>query len=92
MGRYPDLIRVFACTHRLVNAANSTHHGRIRNSLHDALHAMSQDDKLIDLSAERAKRVHDLNEKRLNEVRQAFEQAMPLGKPKKKSKNKPKKR
>ncbi|WVV49627.1 hypothetical protein THH46_07150 [Pseudomonas sp. NA13] len=44
---------------------------------------MSQDDKLIDLSAERAKRVHDLNEKRLNEVRQAFEQAMPLGKPRK---------
>nr|BFE90843.1 hypothetical protein GCM10020185_13790 [Pseudomonas brassicacearum subsp. brassicacearum] len=50
---------------------------------------MSQDDKLIDLSAERAKRVHDLNEKkRLNEVRQAFEQAMPLGKPKKKSRKK----
>ena len=53
---------------------------------------MSQDDKLIDLSTERVKRVHDLNEKRLNEVRQAFEQAMPLGKTKKKSKNKPKKR
>ncbi|MEX3775928.1 hypothetical protein [Pseudomonas sp. MYb118] len=54
---------------------------------------MSQDDKLIDLNAERAKRVHDLNDKRLNEVRQAFEQAMPLGKPpKKKPKNKPKKR
>jgi len=53
---------------------------------------MSQDDKLIDLSTERAKRVHDLNEKRLNEVRNAFEQAMPLGKIKKKSKNKPKKR
>jgi hypothetical protein len=58
----------------------------------DALNAMSQDDKLIDLNAERAKRVHDLNDKRLNEVRQAFEQAMPLGKPKKKPKNKPKKR
>ncbi|MCY1249494.1 hypothetical protein D9M71_391020 [compost metagenome] len=56
---------------------------------------MSQDDKLIDLNAERAKRVHDLNEKRLNEVRQAFEQAMPLTKAKakaKKPKNKPKKR
>ena len=53
---------------------------------------MSDDDKLIDLNAERAKRVHDLNDKRLNEVRQAFEQAMPLGKPKKKPKNKPKKR
>ncbi|UOB25353.1 hypothetical protein MRY17_06545 [Pseudomonas orientalis] len=47
---------------------------------------MSDDDKLIDLNAERAKRVHDLNDKRLNEVRQAFEQAMPLGKAKKKSK------
>lgn len=57
----------------------------------DALNAMSQDDKLIDLNAERAKRVHDLNDKRLNEVRQAFEQAMPLGKAKKKPK-KPKKR
>ena len=48
--------------------------------------------RAIDLNAERAKRVHDLNDKRLNEVRQAFEQAMPLGKPKKKPKNKPKKR
>ncbi|BBP69325.1 hypothetical protein PHLH6_13290 [Pseudomonas sp. Seg1] len=54
--------------------------------------AMSQDDTLIDLNAERAKRVHDIKEKRLNEVRNAFEQAMPLGKAKKKSKNKPKKR
>ena len=60
--------------------------------LPNALNAMSQDDKLIDLNSERAKRVHDLNEKRLNEVRQAFEQAMPLGKPKKKPKSKPKKR
>ncbi|MFJ5295313.1 hypothetical protein ACIQAL_02065 [Pseudomonas sp. NPDC088368] len=50
------------------------------------------DDKLVDLSVERAKRVHDLNDKRLNDVRQAFEQAMPLAKAKKKSKNKPKKR
>jgi hypothetical protein len=58
----------------------------------DALNPMSQDDKLIDLNAERAKRIHDLNDKRLNEVRQAFEQAMPLGKAKKKPKNKPKKR
>ncbi|WP_172979520.1 hypothetical protein [Pseudomonas kitaguniensis] len=53
---------------------------------------MSDDDKLIDLNAERAKRVHDLNDKRLNEVRQAFEHAMPLGSVKKKSKKKPKKR
>ena len=61
------------------------------HSSHHVSHAMS-DDKLIDLNAERAKRVHDLNDKRLNDVRQAFEQAMPLGKAKKKSKNKPKKR
>ena len=53
---------------------------------------MSQDNKLVDLGAERAERVHDLNEKRLNEVRQAFEQAMPLVKTKKKPKSKPKKR
>lgn len=62
------------------------------NSTDSDVVIMSQDDKLIDLGAERAKRIHDLNEKRLNEVRQAFEQAMPLGKAKKKPKNKPKKR
>lgn len=55
-------------------------------------HGMSEDEKLVDLSAERAKRVHDLNDKRLNEVRHAFEQAMPLGKARKKPKSKPKKR
>jgi hypothetical protein len=53
---------------------------------------MSQDEKLIDLSTERAKRVHDLNEKRLKEVRQAFEQALPLGSGRKKAKKKPKKK
>lgn len=53
---------------------------------------MSQDDNLIDLNAERAKRQHDLNDKRLNEMRQVFEQVMPLGKAKKKPKSKPKKR
>ncbi|WP_455921377.1 hypothetical protein [Pseudomonas putida] len=53
---------------------------------------MSQDDKLIDFSAERAKRVHDLNDKRLNDMRQQFEQAMPLTGGKKKPKKKPKKR
>ncbi|KPW45574.1 hypothetical protein ALP99_03338 [Pseudomonas syringae pv. tomato] len=52
--------------------------------------AMSDDEKLIDLGAERARRVHDLNDKRLNEVRNAFEQAMPLSG--KKPKKKPKKR
>ncbi|MDY7566129.1 hypothetical protein QN400_13285 [Pseudomonas sp. RTC3] len=52
---------------------------------------MSEDDKLIDLGAERAKRTHDLNDKRLNEVRKAFEQALPMGKGKKKPKGKPKK-
>lgn len=53
---------------------------------------MSQDN-LIDFGAERAKRVHDLNDKRLNDMRQAFEHAMPLGKAKKKKpKGKPNKR
>ena len=52
---------------------------------------MSEDQNLIDLSAERAKRVHDLNDKRLKEVRQAFEQAMPLSTGKK-AKKKPKKK
>ncbi|HLD65039.1 MAG TPA: hypothetical protein VJA19_03240 [Pseudomonas sp.] len=49
---------------------------------------MSDDDKLIDFAAERDKRIHDLKEKRLNQVRQAFEQALPLAKPAKKTKGK----
>ncbi|HEK1684709.1 TPA: hypothetical protein SMR42_001023 [Pseudomonas putida] len=53
---------------------------------------MSQDN-LIDFGAERAKRIHDIKDKRLDEMRQAFEQAMPLTKSKKKKgKSKPKKR
>ncbi|MGZ0718969.1 hypothetical protein [Pseudomonas palleroniana] len=68
----------------------------MNDSRHDVSQAMSEDAKLIDLNAERAKRIHDLNDKRLNEVRQAFEQAMPLlgkkPKVKKKPKNNPKKR
>lgn len=51
------------------------------------------EDNLIDFGAERAKRIHDLKDKRLDEMRQAFEQAMPLAASKeKKPKNKPKKR
>lgn len=50
------------------------------------------EDKLIDFSAERGKRIHDVHEKRLQEMRQAFEQAMPLAVVKKKAKSKPKKR
>ncbi|MEE4463365.1 hypothetical protein V2S84_14875, partial [Azotobacter chroococcum] len=55
--------------------------------------AMSSDDKLIDFSSERSKRIHDLHEKRLNDVRQAFAEALPLpqGK-KKKPAGKPKKK
>jgi len=52
--------------------------------------AMSQDN-LINFGAERAKRIHDLNDKRLDDMRQAFEQAMPLakaGKSKRKGKSK----
>ena len=48
------------------------------------------DDKLIDFAAERDKRIHDLHDKKLDEMRQAFEQALPL--PKSKSKSKPKKK
>ena len=53
---------------------------------------MSSDEKLIDFSAERAKRIHDLNDKRLEEMRKTFEQALPLGKAKKKGKRSPEKR
>lgn len=52
---------------------------------------MSSEEKLIDFSAEREKRIHDIKEKRLAEMRQAFEQVLPLAKPKK-PKTKPKKR
>ncbi|MBD9424867.1 hypothetical protein IB232_05995 [Pseudomonas sp. PDM15] len=47
------------------------------------------DDKLIDFTAERGKRIHDLHDKKLDDMRQAFEQAMPL---KGKGKSKPKKK
>lgn len=52
---------------------------------------MSKDDKLIDFAAERDKRIHDLRDKKLNEMRDAFEQALPLTQAKKKPKGKPKK-
>jgi len=51
---------------------------------------MSQDDNLLDFAAERARRQHDLNDKRLAELRRAFEKAMPMT-GKKKSRKKPKK-
>jgi hypothetical protein len=50
------------------------------------------DDNVVDLAGERGKRIHDQHEKRLIEVREAFAQALPLGKVKSKAKNKPKKR
>lgn len=53
---------------------------------------MSSDEKLIDFCAERAKRIHDLNDKRLEEMRKTFEQVLPLGNAKKKGKRSPKKR
>jgi hypothetical protein len=49
------------------------------------------DDNVVDLAGERGKRIHDQHEKRLLEVREAFAQALPLGKVKGKAKNKPKK-
>ena len=53
---------------------------------------MSSEVKLIDFSAEREKRIHDIKDKRLEAMREAFEQALPLGKPKNKAKGKSKKR
>lgn len=53
---------------------------------------MSNDDNLIDFTAERGKRIHDVHDKKLDDMRQAFEQALPLSQAKKKSKTKPKKR
>ncbi|WP_437884608.1 hypothetical protein [Pseudomonas sp. LRF_L74] len=51
---------------------------------------MSNDDNVtvIDFGAERGKRIHDLHDKKLDEMRQAFEQALPLPKGKKKGKKK----
>lgn len=58
-----------------------------------SLESMSNDDKLIDFGSERDKRIHNLHDKRLDEMRKAFEQALPLGKAKKpRGKGKPKKR
>ncbi|AGI25519.1 hypothetical protein ACYCAX_12460 [Pseudomonas sp. MT3] len=53
---------------------------------------MSNDEKLIDFASERDKRIHDVHEKRLQDVRKAFENALPLSKARKKGKSKPKKR
>jgi hypothetical protein len=53
---------------------------------------MSKDSNLIDFDAERSKRTHDLNDKRLDDMRKAFEQALPLGNGRKKARKKPKKR
>ena len=54
---------------------------------------MSNDDKLIDFTSERDKRIHDLHDKRLDDMRKVFEQVLPLSKVKKsKAKDKPKKR
>ena len=55
---------------------------------------MSSDssENIIDLSAERTRRVHDLNEKRLQEVRSAFVSALPLQKVTAQRKTKPKKK
>lgn len=53
---------------------------------------MSNENNLIDFNVERGKRIHDLHDKKLDEMRKAFEQALPLPKAKKKSKGKSKKR
>lgn len=52
---------------------------------------MSDDsnNNLIDFGSERGKRIHDLHDKRLDEMRKAFEQALPLPKGKAGRSNKP---
>lgn len=50
------------------------------------------DETLIDFAAERERRIHDLHEKRLQDMRQAFEQALPLAAKSKKAKSKAKKK
>lgn len=49
-------------------------------------------ENIVDLSSERTRRVHDLNEKRLQTVRAAFVSALPLAKPAAKGKKKAKKK
>lgn len=46
---------------------------------------------LIDLSQERKKRIHDIHEKNLQEINDAFEKAFPLAKKRKIKKQKKKK-
>ncbi|WP_172929515.1 hypothetical protein [Pseudomonas sp. MS19] len=53
---------------------------------------MSGDDNLIDFSTERSKRIHDLHDKKLDDMRKVFELVLPLSKAKKKPGKKPKKR
>ena len=36
------------------------------------------DDKLIDFAAERSRRIHDLHDRKLEEMRQAFSAVLPL--------------
>lgn len=52
----------------------------------------SDDNNLIDFGSERGKRIHDLHDKRLNEMRNAFEQALPINAASKKRRGKPKKK
>lgn len=57
---------------------------------------MNPSGQLIDLASERGKRIHDLHDKRLEEMRRAFEQALPTkaqtSKGKSRTKAKPKKK
>ncbi len=49
-------------------------------------------ENVIELSGERARRVHDQNERRLQNVRAAFAKALPFVNAKSSSKKKPKKK
>lgn len=48
------------------------------------------DDQPIDFASERARRIHDLHERRLQEVREQFSAALPL--PARRGRSKPKKK
>lgn len=78
-------------------AARSIDGGALGSDLNDSKtvgDSMSSEslDNVLDLSSERQRRVHDLNEKRLQNVRAAFISVLPLSatgvKPKKKIKKK----
>lgn len=50
------------------------------------------EDNVVDFAQQRSKRIHDVHDKRLDEMRKTFERVLPLPKAKKKPTKRPKKR